>query len=134
MDVTGQCHCGAIKYKAVVDPAKSNICHCTDCQRLTGTAYRVGIPAPAETFQLLSGKPRVYIKTADSGAKRAHNFCPDCGTPVFATALGPNPPSYSLRVGGLDQREQLPPRRRIWCNSQVSWSQDISAVPGMSKQ
>ena len=134
MDVTGHCHCGAIRYRAVVDPDKVGICHCTDCQKLTGSAYRVSVPAPAETFALLSGKPKTYIKTADSGTKRIHAFCPECGTPVFATAVGPNPPSYSLRVGGLDQREQLPPRRRIWCDSQLSWSQDIKNIPGIAKQ
>ena len=41
MKVDGQCHCGAIAYKAEIDPAKSQVCHCTDCQVLTGTVYRV---------------------------------------------------------------------------------------------
>jgi len=134
MDVTGRCHCGAISYRASIDPGQVNICHCTDCQTLTGSAYRVAVRAPAESFKLLSGTPRTYIKTADSGAKRAHSFCPDCGSPVYATALGDNPPFYSLRVGALDQRASLPPRRQIWCKSAVPWSADIKDIPGTDQQ
>ena|SRR5882672_8149191 len=133
MDVTGRCHCGAITYKAVVDPATVGICHCTDCQTLTGSAYRVSVPAPAATFKLLSGQPKVYIKTAESGNKRAHSFCPDCGAPVYASAIS-NTPSYSLRVGALDQRASLPPRRQIWCKSAVAWSANIEDIPKTARQ
>jgi len=108
--VDGRCHCGRIIYKAEIDRATVGICHCTDCQMLTGSAYRVSVPAPAETFRLLSGQPKVYVKTADSGNKRAHSFCPDCGTPIHAAALE-NPPTYSLRVGCLTQRHELRPTR-----------------------
>ena len=70
MRVQGQCHCGAIVYQAEVDPATVAICHCIDCQRLSGGIFRVNIPAPAETFRIVKGEPRRYIKTADSGARR----------------------------------------------------------------
>jgi len=42
--VHGSCHCGAISYEATVDTERVTICHCTDCQNLTGTAYRVSVP------------------------------------------------------------------------------------------
>jgi len=129
MKVQGSCHCGAITYEAEVDPDKVNLCNCTDCQVLTGSAFRVSVPAPAATFRLLTGQPKVYVKTADSGAKRRHSFCPSCGTPVCATADAENPPSYSLRVGCLKQRAQLPPKRRIWCRSALDWAQNVSGVP-----
>jgi len=48
MDVQGSCHCGRIRYDAVVDPERVTICHCTDCQALTGTAYRVSVPTARE--------------------------------------------------------------------------------------
>jgi len=129
MKVQGSCHCGAITYETEVDPDKVNLCNCTDCQVLTGSAFRVSVPAPAATFRLLTGQPKVYVKTADSGAKRRHSFCPSCGTPVCATADAENPPSYSLRVGCLKQRAQLPPKRRIWCRSALDWAQNVSGVP-----
>ena len=62
-----RCHCGELTYEAEVDPAQVSICHCVDCQILTGTAYRVSVPAKAADFHMLSGVPKIYVKTAESG-------------------------------------------------------------------
>jgi hypothetical protein len=134
MKVQGACHCGQITYEAEIDPEKVGLCNCTDCQMLTGSVFRVLVQAPAATYRLLTGKPKVYVKTADSGTKRRHSFCPNCGTPVSATADSDSPPTYSLRVGCLKQRAQLPPKKRIWCKSALPWSQDVSRVPGIDGQ
>ena len=133
MHVTGSCHCGQVTSEAEVDPAKVGICNCTDCQVLSGSAYRITVPAAAETFKLLSGKPSVYVKTAESGNKRRHAFCPTCGTPVSASADSETPSIFGLRVGCLAQKAQLPPQRQIWCQSALQWAQDISDLPGTAK-
>lgn len=77
MDVHGSCHCGTITFTARVDPARVSICHCADCQQLTGSAYRVAVQADRAGFRLLGGTPRIYVKTAESGARRAQAFCPE---------------------------------------------------------
>ena len=129
MKVTGSCHCGNISYEAEVDATTVRICHCADCPRLTGTAFRAGIQSLPGTFRLKSGTPKIYIKTAESGNKRAHAFCPECGAPIYSTSPGPNPSTYGLRVGGIDQRADFsPPTRQIWCRSALSWSMDIASV------
>lgn len=133
MQVRGRCHCGAITYTAEVDPQRVSVCHCTDCQMFTGSAYRVSVPAPRESFALLSGQPKAYVKTAESGAKRIHAFCPDCGSPVYSSAIA-DTPAYSLRVGCLEQRADLPPRRQIWCRSGVPWSDNLGDVPRQERQ
>jgi hypothetical protein len=133
MKIEGSCHCGNIAYEAEVDPDTARICHCTDCQTLTGSAYRVNIAAPAATFILLRGKPKIYIKTADSGARRAHAFCDNCGTPIYAAAIN-EPQIYSLRVGSIRQRAELRPRRQIWCRSSLPWSMDLSAIEKLDRQ
>jgi len=133
MKVEGSCHCGRIAYEAEVDPNTVSICHCTDCQKLTGSAYRANIPAPAEGFKLLKGEPKIYIKTADSGAKRAHAFCPNCGTPIYAAAVT-DPQTYSLRVGTIRQRVELRPKRQIWCGSALPWSMDLSGIEKLDRQ
>jgi hypothetical protein len=134
MKVEGRCHCGQIAYEADVDPNEVSLCNCTDCQMLTGSTFRVSVRAKKENFRLLRGQPKVYVKTADSGARRRHSFCANCGTPVSAAADSDDPPQYSLRVGCLAQAKDLPPRRRIWCHSALPWSQDVSAVPGIDYQ
>lgn len=128
MNVRGHCHCGRIAYEAEVDPDTVQLCNCSDCQMLTGSAFRVSAHAPASTFRL-SGEPKVYVKTADSGTKRRHAFCADCGTPVYSSADSDAPATYSLRVGCLDRRADLAPKKRIWCRSALPWAQDVSTLP-----
>jgi hypothetical protein len=95
MKIDGSCQCGGITFEAEVDPKQVNICHCTDCQAFSGSAFRIGIAAPAKDFKLKSGKPKTYITTAETGAKRAQVFCPDCGTHLYATAADPKEAQYS---------------------------------------
>lgn len=134
MKVQGRCHCGKISYEAEVDPTSVQICHCLDCQTLTGSAFRVTIPASPEAFHLLRGEPRIYLKVADSGSRRRHAFCGDCGTPVFRLPAD-NSPDYSLRVGGLDQRATLgPPKRQIWTKRRLHWVAAIGDVPEVDLQ
>ena len=75
MQVTGSCHCGHITYEAKVDLATVRVCHCTDCQELTGTVFRAAIPSLPGTFVLKSGAPTIYTKTGSSGHQRFHAFC-----------------------------------------------------------
>jgi hypothetical protein len=133
MKVDGQCHCGQITFEADIDPDGVRICHCTDCQTLTGSAYRVNVQTPAAAFVLRSGQPKIYIKTAESGNKRAQAFCADCGTPIYAAAPQDSP-TYALRVGTLKQRAQLRPKRQIWARSALPWTSDIRDVPKVERQ
>jgi hypothetical protein len=133
MHVHGGCHCGYITYEADIDPDAVTVCHCTDCQTLTGSAYRVNVRARKQDFKLLSGKPKLYVKTAESGTKRAHGFCPDCGTPIYSTANVADPDSYGLRVGTIRERAQLPPKKRGWCRSALDWSINIESLPQSAK-
>ena len=135
MIVTGGCHCGYITYEVEVDPTTVRVCHCTDCQKLTGTAFRVNISAQPETFRLKSGMPKNYIRTAESGNKCTHAFCPECGTPIYSAAPEPNPSTYGMRVGAIDQRAQFgPPSRQIWCCSVLPWSMGLRAVEKSDRQ
>ena len=133
MKVEGRCHCGAIAYEAEVDPETVALCHCTDCQTLSGSPYRWSVPAPAATFVLKKGEPKVYVKTSDAGTRRAQAFCPECGTPIYAAAEKDRR-VYSLRLGAVAQRSELPPKRQIWCRSAQPFASDLRAVPGVDAQ
>jgi len=127
MHIDGKCHCGAITYEAEIDPATVTVCHCTDCQVFSGSPFRAMVPATRANFKLLSGTPKIYIKTADSGNKRAQGFCAECGTPIYATSPT-DPEMYGLRLGAVKQRAQLKPGKQIWCNSALPWAMDMNAI------
>ena len=128
MKVDGRCHCGQITYEAEVDPNAMIICHCTDCQTLTGTAYRAVVTASAANFVLRTGVPKTYVKTAESGNMRRQAFCGNCGTPLYSCAVD-NPQSYILRIGAITQRAVFSPQRQIWRRSALNWVDALSAVP-----
>jgi len=134
MKIDGKCHCGFIAYEAEAELARTIICNCTDCQVLTGTAFRVTVPTEPGSFRLLAGEPSLYVKTADSGAQRQHAFCPRCGAPIYATSPGEDPKSYGVRVGTLSQRDDFAPTRQIWTGSQQPWVNAIADIPGVEGQ
>ena len=134
MHIDGGCHCGNITYEAEIDPEAVSICHCADCQTLTGAAYRVNVRVHKQDLKLRGGTPRVYIKTAESGNKRAHAFCPECGTPVYSTSVEDDPQVYGLRVGTARQKAELPPRKQGWCRSAMPWSMNIESLPKITTQ
>ena len=127
MKVHGRCHCGEIVYEAEIDPAQVGICHCTDCQTLTGTAYRVSVPAKADDLRFLKGAPKIYVKTAESGRPRAQAFCGTCGTPIYA-ADPHEPKLFNLRTGVLAERAELKPSRQIWCRSALDWVGELGGM------
>lgn len=133
MKIGGGCHCGAISYEAEIDPEKVMVCHCTDCQTLSGSAFRSIVPTREGTFRLLAGELKIYLKTGESGARRQQSFCPDCGTPIFSTSVDEGPKTHSLRVGGIHQRDSLVPKKQIWTRSAQSWVAGLGAVPKVEK-
>jgi hypothetical protein len=134
MKVEGRCHCGAITYEAEVEPGTITLCHCLDCQTLTGSAFRANILAPADRFRIITGEPRRYVKTADSGARRVHAFCETCGAPIYSCAPE-DPPTYSLRVGTLRQKEALGrPARQIWTRRRLSWIPKFEGIDDIEGQ
>jgi len=133
LKVHGSCHCGNVTYEALVDPARTGICHCTDCQQLTGSAYRVSVPAIEGSLQIASVQPAIYIKVGASGSRRAQAFCPKCGSPLY-TYGADSPGAFVLRVGCIAERSQLVPTKQKWCRSALSWTQDLSGMERLEKE
>jgi hypothetical protein len=134
MKIDGQCHCGNITYQAEIDPEEVYICHCTDCQSISGTAFRWAVSVAEENFQLLTGSPKTYIKRAESGAESHQLFCPDCASPLYSTAIGEGPKSFNLRLGTARQRAELQPKLQLWHRSAQAWVTDIQRVKEIETQ
>lgn len=133
MHIDGQCHCGHVRYEAEIDPDKISICHCTDCQTLTGSAFRVTALLAKNTIRLTGNEPKIYRKTAENGRIRLQYFCPECGTPLFTNGEGDDAESWGIRIGTIRQRRELFPKRQVWRRSALDWVDDIGSLPSADK-
>jgi hypothetical protein len=133
MHIDGQCHCGHVRYEAEIDPESVTICHCSDCQRLTGGAYRVTVTAASDKVKLTASPPKLYTKYAQSGRARLLSFCPECGSPLFSTGEGKYAARTGIRIGTINQRRELTPRKQIWCRSALPWIHELAGVPGVEQ-
>ena len=135
MKIDGACSCGSIRIEGEADPDTVSVCHCTDCQTASGSAFRVSMPVKGDVFKV-SGKPTIYIKTtAESGNPRAQAFCPTCGAALYSTTPGEGQQAmYIVRVGILRQRDQLTPKRQIWWRSARDWVSGLDGIRKLEKQ
>jgi hypothetical protein len=135
MRISGGCHCGAITIEGEADPERVSVCHCTDCQSRTGSAFGVSIQVPGNTFKM-TGKPTTYVKTtAESGNPRLQAFCPTCGSSIYSTTPGEGQQAfYMVRVGILRESNELAPKRQNWVRSARKWVGDLASLPRNEKQ
>jgi hypothetical protein len=134
MKIDGRCYCGYITYEADIDPEKVLICHCTDCQTFSGSAFRVHVYTREDAFRLLSGELKIYVKISESGNKRPQSFCPECGTPIYGTAPGAGAKVYSIRTGSIRQRDQITPSVQVWSRSARPWLTRLASMRRFEKQ
>jgi hypothetical protein len=132
MRIDGGCHCGKISFEAEIDPEKVGLCHCTDCQTLSGSPFVAYVQAPTESLRL-RGEPKIYVKTAESGSRRAQAFCPDCGTRLYASAEK-DPQLFNLRLGTVRQRAALAPKNQVWCRAALPWVMNLATVRQHARQ
>jgi hypothetical protein len=115
---TGGCQCGKIRYTITAAPHLVYTCHCTECQRLTGSAFSLGVILPETAFHLSGIEPRPLYRMADSGRINTRWACPECATWVCSP---PRDGMMRFRAGTLDDRSWLAPTRHIWTDSKQPW-------------
>jgi hypothetical protein len=119
--LTGGCMCGAIRYTISVPITELRACHCTNCQKGSGTAGSVNAVIPAAAFKLTQGTLKRYDSLADSGRTLYRFFCGDCGSPIYsqrATALD----TLVVRAGSLDETGDMKITANIWTRSARPWA------------
>ncbi|MGD9615731.1 MAG: GFA family protein [Alphaproteobacteria bacterium] len=115
---TGGCQCGKLRYEITGEPRSVYTCHCLDCQRLTSSAFSLGIVVPETGFRLAGSEPRQLSRTADSGRVSVRLVCPECGSWVCGTPRGGE---VRVRGGTLDDNSWLRPTRHIWTRRKQAW-------------
>jgi hypothetical protein len=116
--LTGHCLCGAVTYRADADPVAQAVCHCTDCQRQTGTAYSVIVGVPRDAFQV-EGDALQSFTTNDGATER--NFCSACGSPLFSLSAG-MPQLVFIKAGTLDDVSWFEPGLEVFTRSAQPWT------------
>ena len=114
----GCCQCGKIRYEITEVPELVTTCHCTDCQRITSSAFSLGIALPEAAFRLTAGEPRPLQRMADSGRLNTRFVCPDCACWIYSL---PRDGVVRVRAGTLDDTSWLRPTRHIWTRSKQPW-------------
>ena len=120
---TGGCQCAAIRYEIREAPQLVYTCHCTACQRLTGSAFSMALVVAGTAFQLAGIQPRPLQRKADSGRTVTRWVCPECGTWMWSGSK-PDPATRGavrVRAGTLDDTSWLRPTVHFWTRSAQGW-------------
>lgn len=118
---SGGCQCGAIRYQIVAAPLIVYACHCTECQRQSGSAFAMGATVREEHFRITRGSPRIFVRTTDTAKTLACWFCPDCGVRLYHARSDADLPYRNIRAGTLDDRSWLVPAAHFWTRSAQKW-------------
>ena len=116
--MTGGCQCGKVRYEIAAEPQSVYTCHCLDCQRLTSSAFSLGVVVPEQGFRLSGVEPRRLERMADSGRVNVRLVCPECGSWICGL---PRDGMIRVRGGSLDDTSWLRPSRHIWIRRKQPW-------------
>jgi hypothetical protein len=116
----GACHCRAVRYRLKAEPLIVHCCHCTDCQRHTGSAFAVNALIETANIELLSGEPVAISMGTESGRPHDIHRCPTCHVAVWSD-YGRRPFLRFLRVATLDPPHAIPPDVHIYVRSKLPW-------------
>lgn len=118
-EMHGGCLCGKVRYVIHEAPALTALCHCTHCQKQSGSAFSVNLVVASAVLDTV-GVLATFVDTADSGQKLERKFCPCCGSPVYTRPLG-NPAVTYLKAGTLDDTTRVRPDTQVWVASAQQW-------------
>ena len=122
----GGCVCGAVRYELSSDPFASGWCHCTTCQRLSGSPGMVFASVPREAFNYVEGAERVKSLVLTGFARR--EFCEACGSPL-TVAYDFQPETIDFTVCTLDDPSIAPPENHIFWASKPDWLEIADDLP-----
>jgi hypothetical protein len=120
LPLTGGCQCSKLRYEISEAPKLVYTCHCTDCQRMTSSAFSMGIVIADRAFRITAAEPRPVERTTDSGRVTIRWLCPDCGSWISGTPR-PGAPIRTVRAGTLDDTSWLRPTVHLWTRSKQPW-------------
>ncbi|PWV95484.1 hypothetical protein DFR52_11012 [Hoeflea marina] len=114
LPITGACQCGRVRYRMRGAPLVFYLCHCTECQRQTSSAYGESLRFRRPDMEI-EGELRLVERLSESGARRQGWFCPDCGVRIWHGSTAS--PEINIKAGTLNDTSWLVPAGHIWTRS-----------------
>ena len=117
----GGCLCGAVRYRLDGEPAMGAVCHCSSCQKNTGSAFSTNIAMPEKAVEITGDSFATYEQRAsDGGAAFFRSFCSRCGSPISGRGEA-YPGLIFIKAGTLDDPSWVKPTAHIWCAEKQPW-------------
>ena len=111
--------CCAVRYESSGESGVVGGCHCTHCQKTSGSAFSVNVFVKADTVTM-TGPVSEYTDTAESGRQVIRKFCKTCGSSL-GSATDAYPGMLILKAGSLDDKSWLKPGVQVWTQSKQPW-------------
>ena len=130
--VDGGCTCRFVRYRITTKPMIVHCCHCRWCQRESGAAFALNAMIESDRVELLEGKVEVIDTPTNSGKGQKISRCPNCRIALWSNYGGGGDAVRFVRVGTLNEPDQLPPDIHIFTASKQPWvvlPPDTPAVP-----
>ncbi len=118
LPLTGGCECGKLRYRVTAKPVTYYACHCTVCQRQSGSAFGSSVMLPADGIEI-DGEMEVYPCTGGSGRPQEKSFCPSCGTRITHRIIGAD--LLVIKPGTLDDHSWLYPAGHVFTATKQPW-------------
>lgn len=114
--LTGSCQCGAVRYRITAEPMAFYACHCSECRKQSGSIHGLSLIVSADSLEVIEGKPKLWSRPTDQGAKMNCWFCGDCGNRLYHQSSA-WPDETSVKAGTLDQPVDVTKAVHIWTDS-----------------
>ena len=132
MQVSGQCLCGAVRYRGEAEPQFQVKCYCTDCRKTSAAGHAAMMGFAADAIRI-TGDLKEFRSTADSGAPIARAFCPTCGAGIYSRNDG-MPGLLFLRASTLDDPNLFAPQMIVWAARAPVWDPVNPGVPAFAER
>lgn len=117
----GGCACGTVRYRLNDAPMVVHCCHCTWCQRETGSAFVINAVIETDRVTLLAGEPDLVMTPSESGRGQEIARCPSCHVALWSHYPNAGRKAAFVRVGALDAPGAVPPDVHIFTGSKLPW-------------
>ena len=125
--ISGQCHCGSIKWAASLPHKVALNCHCNMCRSMSGADYSSWVILPSEQFIILSGKESLTQYQASD--KFLKSFCSKCGSTVSCINNDKFPDHTYVAKGNITSEFDLPAKVQVFTKYKADWVNIDESIP-----